>query len=396
MSILTKPSKSNTKSFLRRLSAGTPGLGIDIGQINTKIVIAKRDSTGTLQYQGVTVPTTQSGTPANDPSTPTQESASSAERRRGHTLIGCAANSNRLSLSTRAIKQLMLRVSHVIATNTDAQDAHVGVTLSMAACDYRTLYAPKNSRVNTAGIQKSIAAATGDNRSRCVTVIPGHDSQADARQTKIRCFSLPEELAWTLAHYLDGIGLMPDALNGLPWCIANALEMALPPEESAKINIGIDWSYGQPMLVSVRQGEIDYVRCLSSGSLRDLAAPATDQFKIAPAEAGRWLAHCMQGPTQLEVDAVATETRDWARETCTRLAAEIGTAVDFIRWRNQGVELETIWLLGGVTEIPGMTELLQSMVPCELKPWRVDAGNNTLSAEYAMAASLAWMGLRHA
>lgn len=394
--MLTKTSKLNKQGLLRRFNTCSRGLGLDIGQLNTKIVIAKKEPTGVIQYQGVIVPTILTDSPTEPPSTRSEQLPSVAERRQTRSLTSEADKNHQFQLSTRTIKRLASRISQVVASDSLIARSRVGMTLSMAVCDYRTLYVPKTSRLSVTGVQQSIAAATGDNRARCLAVMPGHDLQDDNRQTKVRCFSLPEDLVCTMAHHLESIGLMPHTLTGIPWCMANALEMVLPPEESSSLQVGIDWNYGQPLLVSVKQGEIDYVRCLSSGSLRELTASAADQYGLAPSAVGRWLAHCMGGPERLELNAIAAETRNWVREACRRFASEISTALEFIRWRNQDAKLETIWLMGGVPEIAGMAELLQSMLACEVRPWRLDAGNSALTADYALAASLAWMGTQHA
>ncbi len=398
--MLFKTVKSKKRNFLRSFGACTQSVGLDVGQLNTKIVIAKNDSTGTVQYQGAVVPTTLADpladAIANQPQAELEQLSDAAERRQSRLANGDIQKQVPFQLSTRTIKQLVARIAQVFAMDSLAHNAQVGMTLSMEVCDYRTLYIPNSSRVTAAGVQQSIADASGDRRPRCLAIMSGQEIHSDARQSKVRCFSLPEDLACTLAQHFDAIGLMPHTLNGLPWCLANAMEMLLPTQDDLELNVAIDWSYGQPVLVSVRHGAIDYVRCLSSGSLRQISARAAEQYGINPAAAGRWLSHCMNNPENLDLDAIAAETRGWVRECCLRLAAEIKTAMDFIRWRNQDAKLETIWLMGGVTEICGMTDLLQAFLPYKLRPWRLAGETRALTAEYALAASLAWMGLQHA
>ncbi len=390
--MLSTTNKLNKQGLLRRFSACSRGLGLDIGQLNTKIVIANKEPTGTMHYQGVLIPTILADSPTEPPATRSEQLPSESERRQSRSQTSAADKNHRFQLSTRTIKLLASRIGQVVATDSHITRPRVGLTLSMAVCDYRTLYIPKSSRLSVAGVQQSIVDATGDNRARCLAIMPGQDLQDDNRQAKVRCFSLPEDLVCTMAHQLEKIGLMPNTLVGLPWCMANALEMVMPSDEISKLQVGIDWSYGQPLLVSVKHGQIDYVRCLSNGSLRDLTATAADQYGLAPTAVGRWLAHCLRGPERLELNAIAAETRGWVREACRQFACEINTALEFIRWRNQDAKLETIWLMGGVTEIAGMTDLLQSMLACEVRPWRFDNGKSALTADYALAASLAWMG----
>lgn len=394
MSTLTKLVQSQTRRIYRQLGTGQHSLGIDIGQVSTKVVSAERNSADKVLYRAVCLPTDTicsttapvsavgQGAAAGAASATTEQEAEPSE-------VG-------FQWSTRAVKTLMERVSQVVGKNARSSRLEVSVTLSMSACDYRTLYVPKSARVNAVGLEQSISAAVGDKRSRCVALIPEHESQSDTKQTKLRCFSLVEDLAWSIAQQLDSVGLTPNAINGLPWCIANALQMCPANSEGTALQAAIDWSYGSPTLVTVKNGKLDYVRCMSTGGLQEMLKQPMSQFGMSPSEAGRWLAHCLPSSSTKQVDAAANESREWARDECTKLAAEIDIAVDFINWRNQGTKLQTLWLLGGGTQISGLAELLQSMLVCQLKPWSLQEEPNQLSADYAAAASLAWMGLQHA
>lgn len=393
MSTLTSLVQSQTRRIYRQLGKGQLSLGIDVGQVNTKVVSAERNSADKVIYRAVCLPTDANCSTAAPVSTGSQGSAGGADTATESDVEPSGAG---FQWSTRAVKTLMERVSQVVGKNARSSRLEVGVTLSMSACDYRTLYVPKSARVSAAGMEQSISAAVGDKRPRCVALIPESESQSDTKQIKLRCFSLVEDLAWSIAQQLDGVGLTPNAINGLPWCIANALQMSVAKTEGSQLQVGIDWSYGSPTLVTVKNRKLDYVRCMSTGGLQEILTQPMSQFGMSPSEAGRWLAHCLQSPSTQQADAAANESREWARDVCTKLAAEIDIAVDFINWRNQGTKLQTLWLMGGGTQISGLAELLQSMLVCQLRPWSAKEEPNQLSAEYATAASLAWMGLQHA
>ncbi len=399
VSKLTINPKSKSRGPCRWWRKQSSSLGIDFGQINTKIVIAERSSTQDVVYQAVTIPTSTS-TLVEDHNTGVPPEGTPLGERRVRNSTGVASIAPTTNWSKRALRELASRINQVVGTRENIHAMDVSVMMSMSTCDYRTIYVPKNARVNTAGLQQTISAAIEDKRARCIAVVPGYDhqskeNQADEKQTKVRCFSLPEDLAWTVAQQLDEVGLSPSTMNGLPWCIANALEMVIPVEEKSLVHVGLDWSYGEPTLVSLVNGQIDYIRCLSNGSLRELTSRAADDFGMSPTEAGRWLAHCMQS-TNVVVDSAVIETRDWVCEVCMRLAKEISTALEFIRWRNQGVKLQTIWVMGGAAHIEGLVEHLASQVSSAVKPWCLSSESSSLSSEYALAASLAWLGQHHA
>jgi hypothetical protein len=350
-------------------------LGIDIGQLTTKIVLAETNSRGELDYQTTCLST---WAPNSVTESPTNQDP----------IPAC-------SWTSRALKSVTQQVGQIVAAHSRSRRLQIGVTLGMSACDYRTLYVPKNSHITAAGIQQSIAAAIGDKRPRCIATISHPESAADNRQSKLRCLSLPEDLAWSIAQQLDGVGLMPHRLTCVPWCMARALQLVAKERPDAGHQLGIDWSYGPPTLVAVKQGHIDYVRCLSSGGLGQLCAQAMQRYQLSPAEACRWLTHCMHDESSTGSDAVM-ETRDWVREGCAKLATEIGNSLEFIRWRNPEFELESLWLMGGAPRIAGLHTWLQSMVPCELRLWNLETQVDQLTSEYALATAVASMGLCHA
>lgn len=408
--MLTNVLKSNSINLRARWPRnGSRGLGIDIGQIHTKIVFAERSSGEGFDYRAATIPTRiRSLPPQNTAEAPTivetsepalgssqSAAATTARPERRLTEKPVANAPTALQWSTREIKSLTSRIAQLIGPAQDVRHHHVNVSLSMSACDYRTIYAPKNVKVNAAGLQKSIATVIGDNRARCVAVLPGQDHPSDDKQTKIRCLSLPEDLAWSIATELDQVGCSPRNLTGVPWCIANALEMLPQVPNTNDFQIGLDWGFESPTLVFVKNREINYVRCLSHGGVKQLASQAVADYQMSNAEASRWVAHSLHAPEDAVAGDAISGTRDWVRECCRNLAKEIDTALDFMRWRNQGLKFEQISLMGGATLIPGLVDFLRTQLQIEVHCWKLPQRDSELTADYALASSLACMALQY-
>src|SRR5690606_13393947 len=104
--------------------------------------------------------------------------------------------------------------------------------------------------------------AKNDHRSRCIALLANPTSESNASQDKLRCFSLPEDLSWSVAQSLDEVGLTPNSLDGVPWCLARALQMVAAPSNPATIDLALDWSFGSPTLVASQSGQIHYVRSM--------------------------------------------------------------------------------------------------------------------------------------
>ncbi len=403
-SMLTKLATFRPSKAVRWLQRSQHGLGIDIGQLQTKIVFLKQTAGSGPAFSAATIPTSLSteeddaGAPAHSErfteepvlSEPAHEP--SAERRQTNAIT----KSKSFTWSSRDLRDLMGRIRDVVGNAEIQRRPMVGVSVSMSACDYRTIHVPKNSRMSNSSVQQTIASATGDNRNRCLAYLPGREKQNEDQQTKIRCLSLPEDLAWSVAQQLDDVGLTPKTLNGLPWCIANALDMVIPPTQRQCIQVGIDWSVGEPTLVCLVNGQIEYVRCLTNGGMQELTSQAIEDYRMTTAQAGRWLAHCLQASVSGQPNSAASETRDWVTGSVTKFAQEIETALDFIRWRNQSATLGSVWLMGGALQVPGLYEVLQARLPCAAVPWVLQTANAELSSEYALAAALARQGVQHA
>lgn len=361
------------------------GLGIDIGQTQTKVVSVECHRGEPCQICATTIPTILESDGENE--------VNSTPR-----------------WSSFELKNLARRIRQLLGGRYRASGARIALTLSMSVCDYRTIYLPSESRVRSTTLQETIAAATDDQRPRCIALLPGGASASDEAKSMIRCFSLPEELSWSAAQAFDEVGLTPHAINGLPWCLANAVEL-IAGEHSAgaielpagaielpagAIELVVDWSYGSPTLVAVRNGNIDYVRCLSHGSLEELASQARADYHMTFAEAQHWIAACLVDPPQEESLNNTTETSDWIDDCCRHLAEEIHTAVEYLRWRHQSAPPPILRMTGGGTLIPGLQAILQSHLNHEINPWNWSDGTSTLTADYATAASLAFQEIRRA
>ncbi len=342
----------------------TCGLGIDIGQRLTKIVSVERQRDTIHEICAVSIPT---------------RPAASED-------AGAQCN-----WSTREIKELSRVVQRVLNGRSASRRTRVAVTLSMAACDYRTVYVPKDTQVNLRAVQETIASAKNDHRARCIAVLPSPSaSDSKEAQDKLRCFSLPEELSWSIAQSLDEVGLTPTVLDGVPWCLAGALQLAAEPADPNCINIALDWSFGSPTLVAVQAGQISYVRSMVHGSIQELIATASRDYQMDTAEAVHWIAQCLKHAASTVADAAQIETYDAVSRICSQLAEELRTAIEYITWRHQGCKVGTLWLMGGAPRINGLSDLLQSKLTCPVAQWQVNSGETCLTAEYALAAALAW------
>lgn len=393
---------SSTSWRLWPSTRGVAGLGIDIGQLHTKVVSATRDSgKKATQFLAATIPTGSLNSVATEegPVPSNGRVHAAADKELNHFMSVKQSPTGSLGWSARQIQQLAEAIADVTACRRHTGNSTVRVAVSMAACDYRTLYAPADTRITSAFLQQSIAELTGDSRTRCVAMLPNTDSLAthnSKAQRKLRCMSLPEDIAWKVATELDKVGLTPAELEGLPWCMADALELVIRPEERTQVSMVLDWSFGAPTLISVRQGNIDYVRCLASGSIEELIAQAVADYSLSPVEATRWLAECLQTETPQQPSHAALECQEWVLTCVAKFASELNTAFEYVRWRNQETPIAALWILGGGTRMAGLLDILAAELTVPIRAWELPGEEFNLTADYAVAAALATQRGQHA
>lgn len=406
ISTLQKPN-AIARSWLPWVGRGARGLGIDIGQHQTKVVRVEHLPGRPLQAAMASIPT-RSLTAANRSTESENPDATMAGGAAGEATDADAGDRRQSSqsapqdpsLASWSRIQIQQLVRHIECLVGNQRRLPVNVALSMSACDYRTVHVPKETRLTTTTLQQMISQATGDRQTRCFALLPNVEKETgDKPQSRIRCLSIPESVSWSIAEELDRVGLAPRAIDGLPWCLANALRLTANSGESG-LEVALDWGFGKPTLVSVSDGVIDYVRCLSSGGMQDLSAQAVAAHQFSLPEAVRWLSQCMSAAGETEPLATTREARRESHDhvlSCVRnLAYEIKIAMDFIRWRNKNARLDRLCLMGGTPQLPGLVELLAAHLQVDVYRWELPAENLQLSSDYATATSLALQGARYA
>ena len=338
-------------------------IGIDIGQHETKIVVLEGRLGGEPIVGAAKFPTTS------------VEDASDSQVR------------SLDKLSTKQIDDLTTRAKSLVGSKLSSGNSAINLTLSMSACDFRRVSLNEGSLDQATAMQK-IAEGTNDTRSRRLAVLPVPE---EMRQNQVPCLSLPEEVSWNFAKSLDASGMAPQSINGLPWCLTNAIQLAeQQANDPAELCLALDWSFGNPMLVAVRSGNLLYARQLPCGGLRSLIERIQSRLKLGPSAALRWLHHCTYSNHHGEM---ASEAKMWKLNFVRDLAAEVMRAAQFLEWKLQGAKIEKIYLCGGGAELCDLSVTLESFLPFPARTWRLSTANEEqLTAEFSVAASLAWQG----
>lgn len=367
--------KKRSRSAGARAGVGRAGVGIDIGAWSTKVV--HYDPTQEPSLICGSLPSLGGSSYPLDEA-PSMELAVNSE---------AAVDRRRQSSQQRdysrwsggQIESLASRISSALSPDL-AGRTPIRVTLGMATCDLRSIQVQPTEKLKQAELHQRLVQAIGDTRKRSFALLDGH--QEPNRQ---KILSVPEDLVDGLAMGLDNVGLTPESIDALPWSLVRLL-----PQTDEKIQIAIDWGYTNPTLVASSQGEILYLRRLKAGSIQSVIAPLCTAYELSEAEAMRWLAHCLTDlSTAPDSKFYSDDPGDQASQACQKLAREIDSSTEFIRWKYPDKQIGGLTLTGGAAELQGLVRLLTRHVSLEVHTWTKQTGNLRISPRYAHAALLA-------
>lgn len=371
MALLTRQTARAEKSSSRRSRASTkPGIGIDIGTYTTKIV--HFDPASVDRFTCATIPTGAGtlGTPESDEQEPEGVLASGRQGRQTDKKLDFSR------WSKKQVDSLVSRIRSAIVPGFMAR--RVRATISMEACDLRSVAAYAQEELSRTAIIERLQSAINDNRVRSVAVLDGQQEQ-----NRIKALSVPVDLTDAIAIGLDEQGMTPELIEGQPWTLSRLID-----SRGDELHTLLDWGYTQPTLVCVSKGQVRYVRRLKSGSIRDIVQPVMQEFSIQANEAIRWLELSIgDGQTYAGNEIRSDALVERAIQASRQLATEIEAAIEFIRWKNPEQKAGPILLTGGGASLIELASLVTRSIDGDATVW--SAGDQEISPVFAQAAALA-------
>lgn len=373
------------------------GLGIDVGQQETKIVwIEKRSGSKTLKASAIRTPTeinavVEQGKEDSPISMMGLQTPDPEKERRTedlHPFRHRKEDSDKAcKWQTKDIARLCDRLVGMVGAAFRTSPLHI--SLSMSVCDFRGVYLRTNGNGIEGNLTDALAESIGNREPRTIAIL-----DQDTSKPKRRVFSLPQETALAFGDNFDRNGMPPMSLDGLPWCLAGCLNLVQnqwsgrSEVDFSGPQIVFDWSWGRPTLVALNGREITYVRRLNHGSVKQLCAQAQDDLDLNNAQAARWLSLCnsTKGDRELMED-----TRHWLELRCSELAKELTEAIEYVTWRLGDGQIKNVWLTGGGAAL-GLDRWIRNGLPCPVHTWTLQSESGNLGPEFATAASLAAKG----
>jgi Tfp pilus assembly PilM family ATPase len=220
------------------------------------------------------------------------------------------------------------------------------------------------------------------------------DNSAEARGglTRLGVIAVRPAHGAAVANRLLPGGWRCQVLDGLPFVLARAVEMALP-SASSRPQAVLDWGYTSPMFAIVQHGQPTYVRLLANCGLKELHQAMCDELSLAPHEC-----QCLLSKYGLPVAQAPSKTRDLqvaighaSSAPLARLIEELRKTLSYVRARHASLLPERLWLLGGGAAIANVASPMKAGVdmPCHIWKLPPDHTNDVSRAEDAPLLSAA-------
>lgn len=388
---------SDVVSKLAVTKGTVSGLGIDVGQQETKIVwLEKTRNSKSLHASAIRFPTDISPVEVakeEDSMSMMGFAAQSTEpekERRSeefHPFRHRKNDSAKVSKwSAKDIGGLCDRIVNMIGTNFRMAPLHIA--LSMSVCDFRGVYLRKGSNGVEGSVAEALAESIGSREPRSLAIL-----DSDPSKPKRRVFSLPQETALAFGDGFDRNGMPPMSMDGLPWCLSGCLPLTQRQrKEEVDFDgpqIVFDWSWGRPTLIALDNHEITYVRRLNNGSIQQLCGQAQADLELSNAQAVRWLTLCNASNGDREL---MEDTRQWLELRASELAHELNEAIQYVAWKLKGGKIRNLWLTGGGAAL-GLANWIRSPLLCPVHVWNLETSAGRLGPEFAVATALAAKGV---
>ena len=388
---------SQIASRLAVQKSSTRGLGIDVGQQDTKVVWFEKTGAKNLQASAIRFSTEIEPVEVSNQedqlsiAMPSSQAADKKERRSEemHPFSRRKADTGKTTKWKPAdIAALCDRIVNMVGTS--YRTAPIHLSLSMSVCDFRGVYLRSGNNGPQGSLQDALAESIGSREPRVLAIM-----DQDTTQAKRRVFSLPRETALAFGDSFEKSGMPPMSMDGLPWSMARCLQIIKKQQQSANPSIDFDgpqiifdWSWGRPTLVAVNGKELTYVRRLNNGSLNQLCSQAKADLQLTNHQAARWLSHCNAAKVEREL---MEDTRHWMELRCAELCNELNEAVEYVAWRLKGGKIKNLWLTGGGAAM-GLEKWIRPALPCPVQLWSLETSSGTIGPEYATATALAAKG----
>lgn len=271
--------------------------------------------------------------------------------------------------------------------------------LPMHVADFRTLdlpgAEPQVRRAMAAGeLADALEETLGDRICDVWDAPPGATNRSGSLA---QVFSIPQSLAMNVASALATSGLDCEVLDGLPFTLSRAMDLAEGPSPSSRI--ALDWGYCGATICAVRDQTPIYSRQLRGSGISRMALAVSGALGVSVNEGEELLVECGL-PGDVGDSEASAEVRDLMAQVLAdpirQLVEQIDKTLTYVENEWQGTFSDRLWLFGGAATIPNLAAHLSEKIGLHVQPWRLgggeDAGDATeaLFGSAAALSALAW------
>lgn len=271
--------------------------------------------------------------------------------------------------------------------------------LPMHLSDMRALEIPQAElAVQRAMAEGEIADALGEaggNRVFDLWEAPSGVSHRNA--PSIQVYSTPESVAYSAADALARAGLECEILDGLPFVLGRAIELADPSAPAARA--ALDWGFSGAAVCFYLEGNPIYSRQLKDCGVGRMSAAMAKSLGVSLVEAEEvlhehGLPHGRPGAGEnYDLQQLASQV---LAEPIQALLEQLNKTLNYVQSEWPQCSPSDLWLFGGAAAIRNLAGVLAEGVGMEVRTWKLPTSEPTDSLDplFGPAAALSVLAWR--
>jgi len=189
----------------------------------------------------------------------------------------------------------------------------------------------------------------------------------------VNVLSVPRKLVSQVADDFSAARLNCRVIDGLPFALARAVELAYAPGLTAPVG-AVDWAYASATFSVVSAGRPLFTRHLRNCGAGLLVGAVSEELNLSEEESAQLLlAYGL--PDQKEVDGRRKEVQDVIAEVIAghlnEMCEELARTLSYLKMQSSAILPERLCLFGEGATVKNVTSFLSAKVELPIDVWRL-------------------------
>jgi Tfp pilus assembly PilM family ATPase len=259
-----------------------------------------------------------------------------------------------------------------LALGGDFNSRQTALSLPMAVCDARGLQISDRPETNPAElVRQELEAAFADaseTREFDFWSLRLPDDSGPSKEDTI-VFSVPRVWTERVAEDLAEAHLVGRVLDGLPFALTRAVELAAPGISRSPL-AAVDWGCGRATLCVVFGGQPVFVRCLRDAGFEAVLQALCESLSVNRDEAQKLLTdHGLADRRQGRSEELQEVIEEVVAEPLGRFLEEVRRTLTFLQQQRRTLAPQKLVLFGGGASIRNVATFVAEKLDLPAEPW---------------------------